>query len=67
MFFGFERPNSSLSSHLRRPRLKASIALSSKMSSAAFLRMVQRWMYERIDLLAFCVRNRSSSMEAGHL
>jgi hypothetical protein len=65
--FGFKWPNSSLSSRLHRPRLKVSIALSSEMSSVAFLGLVQRWMYERIDSLAFCVHDHNSSMEAGCL
>src|SRR4051812_33879979 len=50
-----------------RPRLDASIALSSDMSSAEFLSMVHRWMYARKVSLVPCLHARSYSSDAGRL
>src|ERR1041385_9011352 len=60
-------PSCTLNSMRCRPRLNASIALSSDMSSAEFLRLVHRWIEARRVSLVICLHARSSSSDDGRL
>jgi hypothetical protein len=64
---GLVLPNSSTRSEQRRPAEKASIARSSKMSSAEFFIMLHRCMYERRVSLLLCVQDLTSSRDVERL
>jgi hypothetical protein len=51
----------------RNPIVKVLIALSSETSTAEFLMMLHRYMYDRSDLLCFCMQALTSSVDVGRL
>jgi hypothetical protein len=65
--FGFIRPISSTKSARWILIVKVSIALSSETSSAEFLMILQRCIYEQSDSLGFWVQALTSSVDAGLL
>jgi hypothetical protein len=65
--FSLIRPISSTRSAHRSPIVKASIALSSETSTAEFLIMLHRCMYDQSDSLRWCVQALTSSIDAGCL
>jgi hypothetical protein len=64
---GLIRPISSTRSPRRNPSVKASIALSSKTSTAEFLMMLYLWMYDLSVSLRYCTQALTSSIDVGRL
>jgi hypothetical protein len=65
--FGLIRPIPSTRFAHRSPTVKASIALLSDTSTAEFLMMLHRCMYDQSVSLCFCVQALTSSIDDGRL